>query len=179
LPGNNVAVFPTLDRALEWCEDELLRREAHPAAPAEVELTEHELFVGLNEVEQALVAAELRPVRLEPGSLLVREGEEADELYLVLAGELSVVRTVGLGHSRRLGTFSAGMTVGELGYLERGVRSADVVADSLADCRALRYAVLDRLAVDEPRLYAKVLRRIPWSVASLRHANLEFDNDLG
>jgi CRP-like cAMP-binding protein len=102
---------------------------------------------------------------------MVSLGAPAAELYLVVAGQLSVFAPDG-GH--RLTTLSAGMAFGELAYVERGPRTANVLADTTVECRTLPYDVFDDLAVREPQLYAKLLRNILAVVtASLHLANAE------
>jgi glutaminase len=173
-------VFDDLDGALEWCEDELLRQLEHPPAPGRVELPEHELVADLDAAELQRLAGELLRLAVPAGTVLVSEGDDANELYLVLAGRLSVTIARDGTRRRRLGTVSAGMTVGELGYLERGVRTADVRADTDVDCRVLSYSSLDELAVVEPLLYGKLLHRLARGVASsLRRANRELEHLAG
>jgi glutaminase len=169
---DDVLLFDSLDAALEWCEDELLRLLGHPAAPDSVSLHEHELLAGLLPSELELLDRTLGWVEWPAGSLAIREGDPATCLYLVTSGTLSV-----LHGRRRLATSSAGMTFGELAYFERGVRTADVQADEVVTCRTLAFDALDALARDEPLLYGKLLRRLARVVASsLRIANAELEH---
>ena len=57
-------------------------------------------------------------------------GEPAEELFLVTGGRLSVWVPVGGGDARRLATLEAGGIVGELAFLGRDQRTADVYADT-------------------------------------------------
>jgi glutaminase len=169
---HDVRVFDTLDAALEWCEDELLRLLGHPTAPESVALEEHALLAGLLPAELELLDGVLGSVEWPAGSLAIREGEPATSLYLVTGGTLSVLQG-----NRRLATSSAGMTFGELAYFERGVRTADVQADTPVACRTLAFDTLDALARDQPVLYGKLLRRLARVVASsLRIANAELQH---
>jgi glutaminase len=163
--------FETLDLALEWCEDELLARILGPDEPGRIPIERHRLLDGLTASELELLLPLLGSVAVPAGSPIVSFGEPAAEMYLVIAGRLSVLAPEG-GH--RLTTLSAGMTFGELAYVDRGPRTANVVADTAVGCRTLPYAEFDRLAVDEPQLYAKLLRNILAVVtASLHLANSE------
>jgi len=176
-PPDGIPTFLRLDDALEWGEDEVLRLAFHPRGPDEVELADHDLLSDLDAAERRRLEPDLRHLRIEAGTQIVREGDPADEIFLVLRGTLSVLRQSDGRPPLRLGTFSAGMAFGELGYLERGPRTADVRADTDVDCRTLPYRLLDQLAADEPLLYAKLLRGIARAVASsLRLANLELDH---
>ncbi|HEX4519595.1 MAG TPA: glutaminase A [Gaiellaceae bacterium] len=163
--------FVELDEALEWCEDELLGRVGHLIAPTAVPLERHELFSALDPTELERLAQSLGTLEAGPGTVLVRAGDQAGEVFLVTDGALSVFAPV---TGRRLSTLSAGMTFGELGYLERGPRTADVRADTDVCCTTLPYEVLDDLAVSDPRLHAKLLHGFARVVVtSLKTANAE------
>jgi glutaminase len=169
-----VEVFDELDTALEWCEDELLARVGGASSVTSVLPAEHQLLAGLTAGELERLLPLLEPLHAEPEALLVRAGDPAAELFLVVAGTLSVYAPGGDGRGRRLATLSAGMTFGELAFVERGNRSADVFADSEVECLCLSYALLDRLSTGDPVLHGKLLRNILGVVvASLRLANAE------
>ena len=74
----------------------------------------------------------------------------------------------------RLATLTAGMTFGEIAYIERSVRSADVRADSDVECRTLTFASLDSLLATDPQVHGKLLRNLMRVVVSrLRSTNAE------
>jgi glutaminase len=168
--GPSVLEFEHLDGALEWCEDELLERLGLDGDDLPTRVEAHPLLQGLTATELESLLPRLDTARAEPGQALVRAGDPAGELFLVLSGRLSVY-----GGSRRLTTLSAGMAFGELGYVERERRrTANVLADSPVECRTLAYALLDDLARAEPMLYGKLLRNLlTVASASLRLANAE------
>jgi glutaminase len=169
-----VHVFDELDSALEWCEDELLARVGGAAYATSVVPAQHQLLAGLTAAELDRLLPALEPLHVQPGAVLVRAGDSAEELFLVVAGALSVYAPEFGGRRRRLATLSAGMTFGEIAFVERGTRSADVFADSEIECLRLPYSLLDRLATDDPVLHNKLLRNILGVVvASLRQANAE------
>jgi glutaminase len=169
--SDTLLVFAELDEALEWCEDELLDRVGHAEGPGSIPLEGHELFSALEPGELDLLAPALGTLEVPAGTLIVQAGDRAAEVFLVTDGALSIFAP---GTGRRLGTLSAGMTFGELGYLERGPRTADVRADTDVVCTTLPYDVLDGLAVTDPRLHAKLLYGFARVVvSSLKTANAE------
>ena len=155
-PGRAIP-FPDLDAALEWCEDELLRRLGAGPAAQSVPLGEHELLRGLEPGELDRLTPHLGIVAAPAGAPLVQAGEPAAEIFLVTAGSLSVVTQRPDGRSIRLSTVSAGMTFGEIAFVTRGVRSADVRADTAVECRTLAFATIELLAETDPALHAKLL----------------------
>ena len=171
--GPDVLVFPRLDEALEWCEDELLGRAGRPDLHSTVPPESHRLLQGLDAEEIAGLLPRLGTISAAAGTIVVRKGDPARELFLVTAGRLSVYAPGG-PPARRLTTLSAGMTFGELAYVRREPRSADVIADSPVECCTLSFELLDELAVNEPVVYGKLLRNLVEVVAgSLRLANDE------
>ena len=108
------------------------------------------------------------------GTTIVSHGDPAGELFLVTSGRLSVFAP---GGDRRLTTLSAGMTFGELAYIERGPRTANVVADTHVECRTLTYELFDELSSSRPEIYGKLLRNILAVVAASLHlANAELSH---
>ncbi|MDP9256826.1 MAG: cyclic nucleotide-binding domain-containing protein [Actinomycetota bacterium] len=142
LRAESVATFASLDLALEWCEDDLLRRVGEEPAGTEVTLADHELLSGLSQDELERLHPELGWAGGAPGTLLVRQGEPASEVFLVTRGMLSVVREGSDGRNHRLTTLSAGGTFGELAFVDRKARAVDVRADSEVECSTLAFATL-------------------------------------
>ena len=166
-------LFGELDLALEWCEDELLARLGRRDENEEVPLAGHQLLDGLTSEELEFLGSRLGVAEAKAGATILRAGEAADEILLVMAGRLSVFLPESVGR-RRVATVSAGMTLGELAYIERAPRAADVVADSAVRYRTLSYALLDELAVARPALHARILRNVLLVVTGLlRLANTE------
>jgi len=156
-----VSFQPALDTALEWCERRLLDRPAADgAAPACQPLAENRLCRGLSASDVALLQAQLRHSQHESGSLIVQRGEQADALYLLSGGEVSVIVGLPGGGHKRLSTLSAGMVFGEAALIAGGQRSADVRADTAVDCWALSAAVFERLKLEQPRLAITLLHNL-------------------
>jgi glutaminase len=180
VPGEeelDLAALADLDRALEWCEDELLLRLGVTPGPGAIQLRDHPFVAGLEDGELQRVAAAATIVDAGPGELVVRQGSEGANLFLVLGGSLSVVTGVA-GETRRHATVSPGMVFGELAYVTRARRSADVRADTAIRCAMLPFDVIDALEDSDPRLCAKLrhnllavvtatVRRLDDEVASL------------
>jgi MFS family permease len=67
-------------------------------------------------------------VLLEPGAVLIREGEPADALYVLVEGSVDVSARGERSRSRRIRTMAAPSYVGEIGLLEGVPRTATVKA---------------------------------------------------
>jgi CheY-like chemotaxis protein len=92
---------------------------------------------------------------LVPGDVLIREGEKAQFVYLVRRGSLRAFLNKDSGEIT-IGTIQEGEFVGEMAYINKEPRSADVVATS--DCELIEIPVdhLDQLLFQKPS-WAKAL----------------------
>lgn len=107
------------------------------------------LFQNLAEDELAALAAAMQPVQIEKRGEVFREDEPGDAFYVVLEGELEILKRQ-LKPSNRpetIGWLGPGSGFGEIALLENTVRSATVRANR--SCRLLRLAKadFDRLVV--------------------------------
>ncbi|WP_303850335.1 cyclic nucleotide-binding domain-containing protein [Seleniivibrio woodruffii] len=69
--------------------------------------------------------------RFAAGECVIRQGEYANHVYILLSGEAEVVRVDRFGNENRLAVLSGGDIVGEMGaFLENNQRSATVKAKS-------------------------------------------------
>ena len=161
---------PDADHAIEAAEARLLA-EAGVATPvAAVPLAETSLLRGLDARQQALVLARLLPQRLAAGTLLFREGEPGDRLYLLTEGSITI-RTQGGRDAQRFVSFSPGVMLGEVALLDGGGRSADALADVDSQVHALTRAALDELSAIDPPLGVRLARNIALHLADrLRNA---------
>jgi glutaminase len=161
----NPLAYPERDAALEWCENRLLA-EARPASrsSAAIPLVAHGLCHGLSPEEVDCLEAMLERRSFASGEIIIRRGEPADKLYLLVAGEVSVVIMRHDERPVRLSTLSPGMSFGELAVVDRTFRSADVRADGPVECYALSMDVFDELtdthAVIKMRLLENLLRNV-------------------
>ena len=78
------------------------------------------------------------------GQILFRENEAADSLYFVISGCLGVIVRDSTGPDVLIARIEAGETVGEMGFLDGGVRSATV--EALRDTELLR---LDKASYED------------------------------
>jgi glutaminase len=164
--------FIDLDAALEHCEDLLLGDERTASAPVcTVTLAEHALCHGMSPSDVAVLEGLLNDRRFAPGQVIVHRGQRADEIFLLLEGEVSIMIDLASGRQKRLSTMSAGMAFGELAAVARAVRTADVRADLPVRCLVLSTTALDELGRAHPRiclaLQSNLLRNLALMIARL------------
>jgi len=103
----------------------------------------------------AEIAAELETTTCRGGEWLFHQGDPADGLYLLVRGRLQVwiAPTEGEGAAPRLvAEVAPGETVGEIGMLTGGVRSAGIRATRDSLLLRMNPTAFDRLALRRPEL---------------------------
>lgn len=116
---------------------------------------------GLTPADRGALAAVLAPRHLQPGEVLLSEGERSDTLYLLLSGRVTVeLDGVGVVAEREPGEM-----VGEVSLLDPGPASATVRALGPAHLMALSAEALDAFCVDHPRVATSILRSLCTTVA--------------
>ncbi|MFN8473135.1 MAG: SulP family inorganic anion transporter [Anaerolineae bacterium] len=155
----NLKLFADLDRGVEWCEEQILA--AHGAYATGM--------MSFAERLEAYLPPTIEPARFLPymerrsfaaGESIMRQGEVADELYLIEAGLATVLLEMPTGEQMRLWTMEPGVWVGELGFYLGRPRSASVVADELVTVYCLSQEELARMEVEEPELAAALHRML-------------------
>jgi hypothetical protein len=93
------------------------------------------LFAAASETAIERLAASAVPELIPGGTTVLRQGDPADDFFVVTRGELRVHLT-GDGHTEPINRLFTGDYFGELGLLGAGVRTVTVVAQT--DCAVLR-----------------------------------------
>jgi len=123
-------LFPDTDAALEWAEDRILElsRLDRPEE-GEVALADLPLAANLGGDELGVLHKVLERRALPKGTVLFREGDAGDALYLLAKGRVTIRLERAGAPAMRLATFQPGVMFGEMALLEWQPRSADAVAD--------------------------------------------------
>jgi signal transduction histidine kinase len=127
-------------------------------------LRETPLFAGVDDEPLRRLVARGEIVDLEPGEVLIRQGDTADALFVVLDGELEVTRQS--GESRiPVAVVGPGALQGEIAALEGGQRLATVAATRTAEVLRIPVEALRELLATGPDVALAVVRT---AVARLR-----------
>lgn len=114
------------------------------------------LFGALSEEVLDYLARTLKPSRVAPGEAVFREGDSAREMYVVLDGEVEVLKSSRRGRPTRIAILGPGDCFGEMSLIDVQPRSAMVRA--LGPTRLLRVASedLDALYRHDLKAYALI-----------------------
>lgn len=155
IAGVGVAIFAVTIRGRLARVD---RESRIPTEPLEL-LTRSQVFGPLQPVALERLAATVRPVTVDAGTVIVKEGDQARVAYLIAEGLLDVVSA-----GKRVAELHDGDHFGEIALLDGSLRTATVVA------------------VSDARLYAvdgdEFLTTVGGHPASARHARRTADGRL-
>jgi signal transduction histidine kinase len=117
------------------------------------------------------LAAQTEPMSLQVGDFLIVEGDKAEELFLVVSGELEVTKRSGASEIP-LARVGPGAIQGELAALEQGPRMASVRAIAPSEVLRIPYSAMRDLLSTGPDaalgIIRTVIRRLRGMEATLR-----------
>lgn len=126
-----------------------------------------DLFSGLSETERTALAARLTLRTLRRGDILMKQGDEADALYVVASGRLAVTLD---GRRDLVSEIGSGQPVGEIAFLTGSRRTATVVAMRDSLIMVLPRDEFDRLVEAHPGIWgtltATLARRLAATTSS-------------
>jgi CRP/FNR family cyclic AMP-dependent transcriptional regulator len=127
------------------------------------------LFDGMDDAVLDRMAAELQVDTASPGQVLIAEGQVASHMYVVIAGELEVLKANKTGRNVRMALLGPGDWVGEMSILDVKPRSATVrvvapstlvMVSSLDVTRLLREQNIEQYAVFIRNIGRELSRRL-------------------
>jgi cAMP-dependent protein kinase regulator len=129
------------------------------------------LFAGLGSAELDRLAAKMLVTRYSAGDTIVEQGAAGDRFFVIVDGQVEVVRREDDGVEARLAALGVGDFFGEMALLDRAPRSATVRALSPVETYTLTaddfQRMLERPAADE-QVREAAHRRARESSASIR-----------
>lgn len=117
------------------------------------------LFAALPRSEIEHMAATLRGSAVEPGAILFQEGDYGDRFYIVLDGQIEIVKALGTTEERLLAVRGAGEFIGEMSLFQRdGLRTASGRSRSAAQLLEMSRTDFDALLHRQPMLAYEMVR---------------------
>jgi SulP family sulfate permease len=174
--GDGAMICETLDGALEWMEEHILESCGIKKGGEErpLELKEFPLFREFDAQALAGLAACVAEVSLKEGEQAFSHGNQGDELFLVRRGSVRVLLPLDGGKRHHLATIGRGGFFGELAFLDRGIRSADVEAKVPTDLYVLSRSRFNEQARANAAIGVQVFARLAQAIAErLRQTDAE------
>ncbi|MFL7891412.1 MAG: PP2C family protein-serine/threonine phosphatase [Anaerolineales bacterium] len=111
------------------------------------------LFQGLPEDEISKLTESLRVLEIPPNQVLFREGEIGDRFYIIIQGQIEVIKALGTPEERFIGLRGPGEFIGELSLINRaGLRTASVRSSGPAHLWEMSHQEFDELLHRQPMM---------------------------
>jgi CRP-like cAMP-binding protein len=139
-------------------------------------LTHSSIGKDMNRAQRTRLAAQLRSYKFEPNENIISQDESGEEMFVVYGGTVEVWTDPNNPAEedqkpRRVATMIAGEMTGELGMLDQGLRTADLVAGpDGATVLGLDREMLLALVEDDPELGSKLL----WNISKAMSGKVRF-----
>ena len=114
-------------------------------------LSKSSVFKSLPQNEFEFLRNRLRVIEVAPNAILFNEGDSGAHFYVVVYGEIEVIKALGTGDERLIAVRGPGDFVGELSLLNpNGLRTASVRARGLAQLWEITHDEVDALLHRQP-----------------------------
>lgn len=121
------------------------------------------LFRYLNYAELNKVLGMTRAIRVSSRGVLIREGDQGKEMFIILSGSVSVEKG-----GKEVAVLQAGKMVGEMSIIDQAPRSASVIAREATEVLAISRESFVAFMRKESQISVKVL----WAMAVELNQNL-------
>jgi len=113
------------------------------------------LFEGLSKKELAELARVTDDLKVEPGTVLCREGKTGREFFVIVDGAAEVTKA-----GKRLASLQGGDFVGEIALIKTAKRTATVTASTPLRCFILTQSAFRRVLEENPAVQLKVMQAL-------------------
>lgn len=111
------------------------------------------LFADLAPPELEAALSQLRPMSFREGEWVLRQGDEASGVFVILDGEVAVVID-----GKEVAVLARGSFFGEISVLLGEAATADIVARAPVHCLTIDAPAVEGFLVDYPRFTLRVLQ---------------------
>ena len=171
-----IQVFDTRDSAIEWMEDRLLGKAGviTQEDARSLDLAEIDLLSNIDPASLADLRKVAHELKVPAGSRICSLGEEGAEMYLLRRGRVHVLLPLEGNKRHHLATFCQGDFFGEMAFLDRERRSADIETATPCELYTLSRQDFDAILKDKPTLGARLFEQLAKAISSrLRNADTE------
>lgn len=122
------------------------------------QLKKTSMFSGLSEDALRVLAGKATTRKLAKDDILMRKGESGDSLFLIHDGWVKIVTEDSKGDELIINKCGPGETIGEMALLDRGPRSATVIALEAAEVLELKQDVFEEMLDQRPDVSLSIIR---------------------
>lgn len=118
------------------------------------------LFTALDEAAALSLRASMDPVKIAKGSILFKEGDDGEHLYVIVDGKLKLGTSSGDGRENLLSILGPGEMFGELSLFDPGPRTSTATAVTDAKLLSLSHEKVIPWLKQNPEVSLQLLTRL-------------------
>ena len=118
------------------------------------------LFTALDEAAAVSLRASMDSVKIAKGSILFKEGDEGEHLYVIIDGKLKLGTSSGDGRENLLSILGPGEMFGELSLFDPGPRTSTATAVTDAKLLSLSHEIVIPWLKQNPEVALQLLTRL-------------------
>jgi sulfate permease, SulP family len=178
--SNTFNSFQDLDRALEECENQLIRslasKQAIGMSNNEIEIQREDIFFsGFDEAGRDILNGCFEIKNYAPGETILAIGEYTRDMHLITKGQVDVMIA---DRKIRVASVGTGAILGEAGFLVGVQRAADAVALDSVTTHKLSYERFQTLSLLHPELSQRVLQNLCFELVNrLRSLHMQIERE--
>jgi CRP-like cAMP-binding protein len=143
-------------------------------------LKQADIFYGMNPTQLELIGSYCQEKSFSAGEVIIPEGADSDELYIIVEGVVDILVNPALVSDQReqrepvaIATLGRGQSFGEIALVDRGFRSASVLAKHKTRLLILPREELIQLCEAYPQLGYRLMYNLAADLAlKLRNTGL-------
>ncbi|MCD6298690.1 MAG: cyclic nucleotide-binding domain-containing protein, partial [Deltaproteobacteria bacterium] len=116
------------------------------------------IFEGLSVSELAAVASVTEQMVYPAGEMVIKEGEPGETMYLIIKGEVSVIKGEGTEREMELDRIGVGDYFGEMALFESDVRSATIRTSEQSDLLVLHKREFAEIVREYPQIALRICK---------------------
>jgi SulP family sulfate permease len=153
---DEVRIATDLDRALEWCENEVIGQH-RGLAEEEANLRDWFTRILRTPEDAAELMRRCQRIEVRAGEIVVNAGDAAECMHFILDGRVGIMVAGGDGRLTRVRSLGRYTTVGEMGLVAYAARSATIQAEVASILYVLRADAFEDIKANHPTLSQKLL----------------------
>lgn len=118
------------------------------------------IFSSMTLEQLRVLTAHLEEQHFLPGEVIIQEGDFSQELYIVVVGEVHIVKDYGGRHERLLTVYGSGDFFGEIAIFAGVPRSATAVTKVEAELLVLHPEKFKQTIYQKPDMAFEILREL-------------------
>jgi len=132
-----------------------------------------EIFQGLSVSELAAIASVVEEVDYPAGKIIIKEGTSGETLYLMINGEVSVIKDLGGINEVEMDRMTTGDYFGEMALFEDAVRSASIRTEKPSAFMVLHKQEFNEIVREYPQIALEICKVL---IGRIRHLHQKIES---